>query len=147
MVAQMVKNLPAVQETRFNSWIRKICWRRDRLPTPLFLGFPGGSAGKKSACNVRDLGLIPELGKSPGEGKGYLLRYSGLENSIDCICHGVAKSQTQLRNFHFHNHCKHPNTTLSLPVLWDLPDFSRVSLVSKHKTAYISKCLEIFSLW
>ena len=86
-----------------DSWVGKIHWRRDRLPTPLFLGFPGGSAGKKSACNVRDLGLIPELGKSPGEGKGYLLRYSGLENSIDCICHGVAKSQTQLRNFHFPN--------------------------------------------
>ena len=45
----------------FNSWVRKICWRRDRLPTPVFLGFPCGSAGKESACNAGDLGLIPGL--------------------------------------------------------------------------------------
>ena len=63
-------------------------------------GFPGGSAGKESACNVGDLGSIPGLGRSPGEGKGYLLQYSGLENSMDCIIHGVAKSQTQLNDFH-----------------------------------------------
>ena len=59
-----------------------------------FMGFPGGSAGKESACNVGDLDLIPGLGRSPGEGKGYPLQYSGLENSMDCIVHGVAKSQT-----------------------------------------------------
>ena len=58
------------------------------------MGFPGGSAGKDSACNAGDLGLIPGLGRSSGEGKGYPLRYSGLENSINCIVHGVAKSQT-----------------------------------------------------
>ena len=60
------------------------------------LGFPCGSAGKESACNVGDLGSIPELGRSPGEGKGYPLHYSGLENSMDCIVHGVSKSQTHL---------------------------------------------------
>ena len=48
-----------------------------------------------------DLGSIPGLGRSPGEGKGYPLQYSGLENSMDCIVHGVTKSQTQLSNFHF----------------------------------------------
>ena len=58
-------------------------------PTPVFLGFPGGSAGKESACNVGDLGSIPGLGRSPGEGKGYPFQYSGLENSMDCIVHGV----------------------------------------------------------
>ena len=56
-------------------------------------GFPCGSAGKESACNVGDLGSIPGLGRFPGEGKGYPLQYSGLENSTDCIVHGVAKSQ------------------------------------------------------
>ena len=61
-----------------------------------------GSAGKESACNLGDLGSIPGLGKSPGEGKGYPLQYSGLENSMDCIVHGVAKSQTWLSDFHFH---------------------------------------------
>ena len=63
----------------------------DRLPTPVFLGFPGGSAGKESACNVGDLGLIPGLGRSPGEGKGYPLQNSGLENSRDSIVHGVKR--------------------------------------------------------
>ena len=75
--------------------------RRNRLPTPLFLGFPCGSTGKESACNAGDLGLIPVLGRSPEEGKGYPFQYCGLENSRDCIVHGVAKSQTQLSNFHF----------------------------------------------
>ena len=56
--------------------------------------FPGSSAGKQSACNTGDLGSIPGLGGSPREGKGYPLQYSGLENSMDCIVHGVAKSQT-----------------------------------------------------
>ena len=58
----------------------------------LTLGFPCGSAGKESTCNVGDLGLIPGLGRSPGEGKGYPPQYSGLESSMDCIVHGVAKS-------------------------------------------------------
>ena len=57
----------------------------DRLPTLVFLGFPYSSAGKESACNVGDLGSIPGLGRSPGEGKGCPLQYSGLENSMDCI--------------------------------------------------------------
>ena len=66
MVAQLVKNPHAVQERPgFNSWIGKIPWRRDKLPTPVFLGFPGGSDSKESACNVGDLGLIPGLGKIP----------------------------------------------------------------------------------
>ena len=60
------------------------------------------SAGKESTCNVGDLGSIPGLGRSSGEGKGYPLQYSGLENSMDYIVHGISKSQTGLRNFHFH---------------------------------------------
>ena len=66
-----------------------------------FKGFPCGSAGKESGCNAGDLGSIPGLGRSPGEGKGYPLWYSGLENSMDRIVHGVAKSWTWLSNFHF----------------------------------------------
>ena len=54
--------------------------------------FPGGSAGKESASNAGDLGSIPGLGRSPGEGNSYPLQYSGLENSVDCIVHGVAES-------------------------------------------------------
>ena len=86
----------------FDFWVGKIRWRRDRLPTPVLLGFPCFSAGKESACSVGDLGSTPVLGRSPGEGKGYPLQYSGLENSMDCIVHGAAKSQTRLSHFHFH---------------------------------------------
>ena len=63
-----------------------------------------GSAGKDSSCNVGDLGSIPGLGRSPGDGKGYSLLYSGLENSMDCIVHGVTKSWTRLSDLHFHFH-------------------------------------------
>ena len=64
-----------------------------RLPTPVFLGFPCSSAGKEFSYNAGDLGSIP------GEGKGYPLQYSGLENSM--TVHGVAKSQTRLSNFYY----------------------------------------------
>ena len=62
------------------------------------MGFSDSSVGKESACNA---GSIPESGRPPGEGIGYPLQYSGLENSMDSIVHGVAKSQTQLSDFHF----------------------------------------------
>ena len=65
------------------------------------MGFPHSSVGKESTCNAGDTGSIPELGRSPGERKGYPLQYSGLENSMDCIVHGVAKSWTGLSDFHF----------------------------------------------
>ena len=68
----------------------------------LLKDFPGGSAGKESACNAGDLGSIPGLGRSPGEGKGYPFQYSGLENSMDSIAHGVAKSWTRLSDFCLH---------------------------------------------
>ena len=64
------------------------------------MGLPCGSAGEESICYAGDLGSIPGLGRSPGERKGYPLQYSGLRNSTDCIVHGVAKSRTQLRDFH-----------------------------------------------
>ena len=83
--------------------VSKTCWRRDRLPTPIFLGFPCGSGGKESACNAGDLGSIPGLGRSPGEGNRYPLQYSGLENSMDCIVHGVTKSLIQLSDFSLHS--------------------------------------------
>ena len=66
------------------------------------MGFPDSSVGKESTCNVGDLGLIPWLGRSSREGKGYPLQYSGLENSMDCIIHGVAKNRTGLSDCRFH---------------------------------------------
>ena len=76
-IAQLLKNLPAMQETpvQFLGW--EIPWRRDRLPSPVFLGFSCGSAGKESDCKAGDLGSIPALVISPGERKGYPLQYSG----------------------------------------------------------------------
>ena len=65
-------------------------------------GFPDSSVGKESTYNAGDPGSIPGLGRSPGEGKGYPLQYSGLENSMDCIVHGVAKSRPRLSDLHFH---------------------------------------------
>ena len=67
------------------------------------MGFPGGSGGKESACNEGDPGSIPGLGRSPGEGNGYPLQYSCLENSMkrgvwETVVHRVAKSQTRLSN-------------------------------------------------
>ena len=64
--------------------------------------FPCSSTGKEYACNVGDLGSIPGLGRSLGEGKGYPLWYSGLENSMYFIVHGITKSWTRLSDFHFH---------------------------------------------
>ena len=85
---------PAMQETMVRFLGREDPLERDRLPTPVFLGFPCGSAGKESACNVGVLGSIPRLERSPEERKGYPLHYSGLENSMDCIVHWITKSWT-----------------------------------------------------
>ena len=74
-----------------------------------FMGFPDSSVGKESACNVGDPGSIPGLRRSPGEGKGYPLQYSGLQNPMDCVVHGVAKSWTRLSDLHFTSlHPFHP---------------------------------------
>ena len=75
-IAPLVKNPPAVRETTVQFWVWKIRRTRDRLLTPVFLGFPCGSDGKESASNVGDLGSIPGLGRSPGEGIGCSLQYS-----------------------------------------------------------------------
>ena len=75
----------------------KLCGLRD------LVGFPGGSAGKESTCDAGDLGSIPGLGRSPGEGEGYSLPYSALENSMDCRVHEVAESDTTERLSHTHN--------------------------------------------
>ena len=64
-----------MQEALVRSWVRNIPWRRDRLSTPVFLGFSGGTDSKESACNVGNLGSVPELGRSPGGGHGNPLQY------------------------------------------------------------------------
>ena len=105
LIAQLVKNPPAMQETLVLFLGQEdLHWRRDKLPTLVFLGFPYGSSGKESACNVGDLGLITMLGRSPGEGNGYPLQYSGLENSMDCTVHRTAESG-KTKKLSLHKYC------------------------------------------
>ena len=91
-------------------------------------GLPGVSAGKESPCNAGDLGSIPRLGRSPGEGSSYPLQYSGLENSMDCIIYGIMKSQTQLSDFHF----------IALPCVYSF--FHVVSIQSSVFCAFYINC-------
>ena len=83
LVAQLVKNPPAMQETLVQFLDQEDPWSRDRLSIPVFLGFPGSSYGKESACNAGNLGSIPGLGRSPGGGHGNPLQYSCLKNPHD----------------------------------------------------------------
>ena len=96
-------NVSLINKTSLLYWKKKRSWLRECLPISKYLelcgGFPDSSVGKESSCNAGDLGSIPGLERSPGEGKGYPLWYSGLENSMDCIIHGVTKSWTRLRDF------------------------------------------------
>ena len=80
MVAQQVKKPPTMQETPVRLLGQENLLKKNRLPTPVFLGFPCGSAGKESTCNAGNLGSIPGLGRSPGGGHGNPLQYSCLEN-------------------------------------------------------------------
>ena len=82
------------QQERAGPITQRLMGQNHPLLSFIFLGFPCGSAGKESTCNVGILGSIPGLGRYPGERKGYLFQYSGLENSMDCIVHGVAKNWT-----------------------------------------------------
>ena len=83
---------------QFDSWVGKIHWRKDRLPTPLFLGFLGGSDGKESACNADDLGLIPQnVGKIPWRRVRLPIPVFWPEESRDCIVHGITESGTTER--------------------------------------------------
>ena len=97
------------------------------------LGFPGGSAGKESACNVGDLGLIPELERSPGEGKSYPLQYSGLGNFMDCIVHREAESRAGLSDCHFHFHsAQFSSVAQSCPTLCDPMNHNTPGLPVHH---------------
>ena len=103
LIALLVKNPPAMQETSVPFLGGEDPWRRDGLPTRVFLGFPRDSAGKESACNAEDLGSIPGLGRTPW-GRERLptpVTWPG-------VVHGVAKSRTQLSTFTFQIHMLKP---------------------------------------
>ena len=98
LVAQLVKNLFQCSRPWFDSWVGKIPWRRDRLPTPVFLGYSGGSDGKESTCNAGNLGLIPGSGRSPGEGIGYPLQYSWANLVTQMVKNPPAMWETWVRS-------------------------------------------------
>ena len=86
--------------------------------------------------------MIPGLGGSSGEGKGYSLQYSGLENSIDCIVHGVAKSQTQLSDFNFHFHNTHPSLYEWVGLVQFVEGFGRKRLVFPKEDGLLKTLLK-----
>ena len=94
LIAQLVKNPPAMQETQMDSWVRKILWRRDRLPTPIFLGFPGGSVGKN--LPIMQETWVQSLGWEDPLEKGKATHFSILAWRIPWTIQsmGVAKSWT-----------------------------------------------------
>ena len=103
LIGQVVKILLQCRWPWLESWVRKIHWRRHRLPLPVFLGFPGGSDDKESAHSERNLGSIPRSERSPGEENGDPLQYSCLEKPMDrgawrATVHGMAKRWTRLSN-------------------------------------------------
>ena len=107
-------------------------------------GFPRSSVGKKSACNAGDPGSIPGLGWSPEEGIGYPLQYSGLENSMDFIVHGMAKSWTWLSDFHFHFHDDDDNRVRHFTM--SFTHRSHLILTAKIKSRYFYIHLFFFRL-
>ena len=100
LIAQLVKNPSAMQDTPVQFLGGEDPLEKAQANHSSIPGLPLWLIGKESTCNVRDLGLIPGLGRSPREGKGYSLQFSGLENSRDCIVHGVEKSHIWLSDFH-----------------------------------------------
>ena len=129
------------------------------LRTLVFLGFPGGLDSKESACNVGDLGSMPGVGRSPGEGNSYPLQYSGLENSMDrgawhATVHGVAKSRTWLRDFQKNKNSKRKTNILvarqeifgpRLKInIWILKKFLGISLC---KVINNVKYLKVLKFW
>ena len=95
-------------------------------------GFPDSSVGKESTCSAGDPGLIPRLGRSPGEGNGYPLQYSGLETSMDCIVHGV--TELDGTEWHFHFHWKDPTCCRATkPMCYNYGACTLRSLKKTHK--------------
>ena len=98
----MVKNRPQCRRPWFDSWVRKVYWRKIRLPTPVFLVFPGSSDSKESACNAGDLGLIPDWEKPLEEGmkthSSILAWRIPVDRQAWTTVHGATKSQTPVSN-------------------------------------------------
>ena len=102
-------------------WVGEIPWKRDRLPTPVFLGFPGGSDGEESACNAGDPGSIPGLGRSPGKGIGYPLQYSWASFVAQLIKSLPAVQETWVRSLDWDDPLEKGRATHSSTLAWKIP--------------------------
>ena len=141
LVAQLVNNCMQCRIPWLDSWVGKFPWRSYRLSTPVFLGFPGGSEDKESACNAGDLDLIPGLGKFPGGRHGNPLQYSCLENphvqrSLVCCNPWVAKSQTVLKWLSMH--------ACSIGIITDILSRSLCLHWAPDKRENVSMCFSIY---
>ena len=133
----------------FSKWCREswtVSWKSMKLEYPSHHtpGFSDSSVGKESACNAGDPGSIPGSGRSPEEGIGCPLQYSGLENSMDCIVYGVTKSQTWLSDLHFHITIT-PYTKINLKYFKGLNKRHKLLKENRGKT-FLARIVVIFSL-
>ena len=110
-----------MQETWLGSWVRKIRWRKDKLPTLVFLGFLSGSAGKEYACNQGDMSSIPGLGRSPGEGEGYPLQYSSASLVAQLVKNMPAMQETWVRSLGWEDLLEEGMATHSSILAWEIP--------------------------
>ena len=104
-----------------NSWVRKIPWKRDRLPSPVFMGFPGGSDGKESACKAEDPSSIPESGRSRGEGIGYPLQYSWAPLVAQTVKNPPAMQENWVRSLGWEDPLEEVMATHSSILAWRIP--------------------------
>ena len=117
----------------FSPWVGKTPWRRERLPTPVFLGFPGGSAGKESASTAGDLGSIPGSGRSPGEGTGYPLQYSWASLVAQTVKNLPAMQETWVPSLGWEDPLEKARATHSSVLAWRSP-WTTVHGVAKSRT-------------
>ena len=121
LVAQLGKNHLPCRRPQFNSWVRKICWRRDRLPTSVFLGFFCGSDNRESACNAGDPSLIPGSGRSAGEGIDYPLQYSWASLVAQLVKSLPAMWETWVRSLGWDDPLEKGKATHSNVLAWRIP--------------------------
>ena len=139
LIARLVKNPPAMQETLARS-------TEEGLGYPLqysWMSLVAQLVKKKSTPHAGDLGLIPGLGRSSGGGKGYPFQYSGLQNSMDCIVHGVAKNLTPLSNVHFMKaSTKCPNFNTHILSKWHVRHWQLVNFSCSSECWLFVACVE-----
>ena len=117
-VAQLVKNPPAIKESLVQFLGQEVPWRRDRLTTRVFLGFPGGSDHKESICNAGNLGSIPGLGSVPGGWHGNPLQYSWASLVVQLVKNPPAMQETWVQSLGWEDPLEKGKATHSSILAW-----------------------------